>query len=36
VIDAAGSVEDNAERVFAVVEPLLPIQPSRLKESGKA
>ncbi|MDO6964098.1 dTMP kinase [Rhizobium alvei] len=36
VIDASGTPETIAERVFEVVEPLLPIQPSRLRETGRA
>ena len=35
VIDARGNPDDIAERVFAVVEPLLPIQPSRQRETGR-
>lgn len=36
VVDAAGTPEEIAERVFAVVEPLLPIQSSRIRETGSA
>jgi dTMP kinase len=36
VIDASGPVEGIAERIFEVVEPLLPIQSSRVKETGRA
>jgi dTMP kinase len=36
VVDAAGTPEEIAEKVFAVVEPLLPIQSSRVRETGSA
>ena len=36
VIDASGSPEDIAEKVFQIVEPLLPIHSSRVKETGSA
>jgi dTMP kinase len=36
VVDAAGMPEAIADKVFAIVEPLLPIQSSRVKETGNA
>lgn len=36
VVDAAGTPEAIADKVFAIVEPLLPIQSSRVKETGNA
>lgn len=36
VVDAGGTPEEIAEKVFAVVEPLLPIQSSRVRETGSA
>lgn len=36
VVDAAGTPEEIADKVFAVVEPLLPIQSSRIRETGSA
>lgn len=36
VVDAAGTPEEIAEKVFTVVEPLLPIQSSRVRETGSA
>lgn len=36
VVDASGSPEDIAEKVFTIVDPLLPIQSSRARETGKA
>ena len=35
VVDASGSAEDIAEKVFAIVEPLIPIHATRAKETGK-
>ena len=35
VVDASGSAEEIADKVFAIVEPLLPIQATRAKETGK-
>ena len=35
VVDAGGMPEAIAEKVFAIIEPLLPIQASRPKEAGK-
>lgn len=35
VVDASGTVDDIAEKVLAIVDPLLPIQSSRAKETGK-
>lgn len=35
VVDASGAAEEIAEKVFAIVEPLLPIQATRAKETGK-
>lgn len=35
VVDASGSAEDIADKVFAIVEPLLPIHATRAKETGK-
>ena len=36
VVDASGTPEAIADKVFAIVEPLLPIQSSRVKETGNA
>ncbi|UVC11043.1 dTMP kinase [Rhizobium sp. TH2] len=36
VVDAGGTPEEIAEKVFTVVEPLLPIQSSRVRETGSA
>lgn len=36
VVDAAGAAEEIAEKVFAIIEPLLPIESSRTKETSKA
>jgi len=36
VVDASGTPEAIAEKVFSIVEPLLPIQSSRVKETGNA
>lgn len=36
VIDASGSAETIAEKVLSIVEPLLPIHSSRVKETGNA
>ena len=36
VVDAAGTPEAIADKVFAIVEPLLPIQSSRVRETGSA
>jgi dTMP kinase len=35
VVDASGTADDIAEKVLAIVDPLLPIQSSRAKETGK-
>lgn len=35
VVDASGTAQDIAEKVFAIVEPLLPIHATRAKETGK-
>lgn len=35
VVDAAGTAEEIADKVFAIVEPLLPIHATRVKETGK-
>jgi dTMP kinase len=35
VVDASGTAEEIADKVFAIVEPLLPIQATRAKETGK-
>lgn len=35
VVEAAGTAEEIAEKVLAIVEPLLPIQSTRTKETGK-
>jgi dTMP kinase len=35
VVDASGTAEDIAEKVFAIVEPLLPIHATRAMEAGK-
>jgi dTMP kinase len=36
VVDASGTPEAIAEKVFSIVEPLLPIHSSRVKETGNA
>lgn len=36
VVDASGAAEAIAEKVFSIVEPLLPIHSSRVKETGSA
>jgi dTMP kinase len=36
IVDATGTVEDIAEKVFAIVDPLLPIRSSRSRETGQA
>jgi dTMP kinase len=36
VVDASGAPEAIAEKVFSIVEPLLPIHSSRVKETGSA
>lgn len=36
VVDASNAPEVIAEKVFSIVEPLLPIQSSRVKETGSA
>ncbi len=36
VVDASGPSAEIADKVFAIIEPLLPIQSSRAKEGGKA
>jgi len=36
VVDASNAQEAIAEKVFSIVEPLLPIQSSRVKETGSA
>lgn len=36
VVDAAGAAEGIAEKVFAIIEPLLPIESTRTKETSKA
>ena len=36
VVDAAGTPEIIAEKIFSIVEPLLPIHSSRVKETGSA
>ena len=35
VVDASGTAEEIAEKVFTIVDPLLPIQSSRAKETGQ-
>jgi dTMP kinase len=35
VVDASGTPEEIADKVFAIVDPLLPILSSRAKETGK-
>ena len=35
VVDASGTADEIAEKVFAIVEPLLPIHASRPKEAGQ-
>lgn len=35
VVDATGAAEDIAEKVFMIIEPLLPIESSRAKETSK-
>ena len=36
VVDATGGADEIAEKVFAIIEPLLPIESSRAKETSKA
>jgi dTMP kinase len=36
VIDASSAPEAIAEKIFSIVEPLLPIQSTRVKETGSA
>jgi len=36
VVDATGTADDIAEKVFTIIEPLLPIESSRAKETSKA
>ncbi|MDB5522498.1 MAG: dTMP kinase [Rhizobium sp.] len=36
VVDASGAPEMIAEKIFSIVEPLLPIHSSRVKETGSA
>lgn len=36
VIDASGTADEIADKILAVVEPLLPIEATRVKETGKA
>ena len=36
VVDASGAVEAIAEKIYSIVEPLLPIHSSRVKETGSA
>lgn len=35
VVDATGTAEDISEKVFTIIEPLLPIESSRAKETSK-
>ena len=35
VVDASGTAEEIAGKIFAIIEPLLPIEASRPKETGK-
>jgi dTMP kinase len=35
VVDAAGAADEIAEKVFAIIEPLLPIESSRARETSK-
>lgn len=35
VVDASGTAEDISEKVFGIVDPLLPIEATRAKETGK-
>ena len=36
VVDAGGTPESIADKIYGIVEPLLPIQSSRVKETGNA
>lgn len=36
VVDAGGTPDSIAEKIYGIVEPLLPIQSSRVKETGNA
>ena len=36
VVDASGTPEAISEKIFSIVEPLLPIHSSRVKETGSA